>query len=188
MIEVYGDLWTYGDGVDARVITTNGYIKANGRAVMGRGCAREARDRFPALDLWLGGCLLQHGNRCFRTRIADDSGEWDLVTFPVKPEFGRGGVPGWGAPADLDLIRESVYQLVEMANKFEWKRVLMPRPGCGNGGLDWDVVRTMLLGTGMLDDRFEVISYAVDVPSGWVMVGTSHAPVFENGWANVTAE
>lgn len=35
-------------------ITTNGYIKKNGCAVMGAGVAKQARDRFDGLDRLLG--------------------------------------------------------------------------------------------------------------------------------------
>jgi len=55
------------------------------------------------------------------------------------------------------LIRQSARQLVEMADKFGWGSVVLPRPGCGNGGLDWDDVRPIL--EAILDDRFTVVTF-----------------------------
>ena len=45
MIEIHGNLWQL--PATWRGITTNGFVRKNGTAVMGRGCAREAATRFP---------------------------------------------------------------------------------------------------------------------------------------------
>jgi len=42
--EVDGNLWEI--EADWRVITTNGFVKKDGRAVMGRGVARQALQRY----------------------------------------------------------------------------------------------------------------------------------------------
>jgi hypothetical protein len=97
MIEVVGNLWTY--PADFRVITTNGATRGDGLAVMGRGCALEAKKRYPKLARLLGERLRARGNHVqfFSDReIGDRLG---LFTFPVKHR--------WDQPADLDLIRRS---------------------------------------------------------------------------------
>jgi len=158
VLEARGDLWELGKNADAVVITTNGFVKKNGHAVMGRGCAREARDRWAGLDLRLGTLIRIHGNRCFRFAASLPNNEGScLVSFPVKPERGLDGEPGWSCPAEMWLIRQSARQLVEMADKFGWGSVVLPRPGCGNGGLDWDDVRPIL--EAILDDRFTVVTF-----------------------------
>ena len=154
MREARGNLWTLGATADAVVITTNGFVKANGACVMGRGCAKEARNRWPGLDVRLGTLLRQHGNHCFRLGVPGLSA--DLVTMPVKPRS-DGLRPGWQCEAELPLIEKSCRQLVEMADKFGWHSVILPRPGCGNGGLNWDDVRPRL--AAILDDRFTAVTF-----------------------------
>jgi hypothetical protein len=85
------DLWEV--PADLRVITTNGAVrKSDGACVMGLGrSAREARDRFPGIDLKLGRLIKEHGNRPFRLcRLPDGS---VLASLPVKHD--------WREEADL---------------------------------------------------------------------------------------
>lgn len=136
MIEQRGDIWS----VDAwRVITTNGYVKANGAAVMGRGTALQAAERYPWLPHALGQRLRQ-GNKVFAW------GEIRLFTLPVKHY--------WSEPADIKLIRGSLVELENLVNLLGLRKVFMPRPGCGNGQLKWEDVRPMML---RLDNRFVVL-------------------------------
>jgi hypothetical protein len=65
--------------------------------------------------------------------------------------------PGWMAKSNLPLIEKSTHQLAEITDQQDWKSVVLPRPGCGAGGLSWeDEVRPLL--AGILDARFYVIS------------------------------
>ena len=67
MLEVKGNLWTFeypNTSPDSyvRCITTNGFVKKNGEAVMGRGCAKEACERYPGLAKQLGEKIIKKGN------------------------------------------------------------------------------------------------------------------------------
>jgi hypothetical protein len=138
------DLWEV--PADLRVISTNGAVRKDGAAVMGRGCARQARDRYPGVDLRLGRLLKEHGNRPFRLgRLPDGS---VLASLPVKHH--------WQEPADLKLIHKSLTLLVELADRWQYERVILPRFGCGNGGLHWPTV-CRAVGHLLLDDRFTVV-------------------------------
>jgi hypothetical protein len=138
MREAVTELWA--TDADLRIVTTNGFVKSNGEAVMGRGCAQEAKQRFPGIERRLGSLLNEHGNRPMRLRS-------DLATLPVKHN--------WWEDADPDLIIESVKRLVSLVDKFGYESVLMPRPGCGNGSLIWENIRPLI--ADLLDDRFIVI-------------------------------
>lgn len=152
MKEVTGNLWTYPATV--RCITTNGFVKKNGECVMGRGCAREARDFFPTLAHELGLLIQLHGNNvhslgAFEEPISAD-GYFELFSFPVKHR--------WNQDADPELIVRSATQLFEAIDKkYQNCVIALPRPGCGNGSLNWEDVRPLL--EPILDDRFHVITF-----------------------------
>lgn len=139
---VVADLWTY--PADFRVVTTNGVITPRG-LVMGAGVALQAKQRFPGLPVKLARLVLQHGNRVFVCHAER------VISFPTKRH--------WREPSCLDLIRQSAEQLVQVVDRFAIATVALPPPGCGNGGLNWPVVRPIL--SRLFDDRF-VITQAPD--------------------------
>lgn len=168
MIEAKGDL--FDQLADAVVITTNGFVKSNGECVMGRGCALQAAKMDPSIPARLGRLIKEQGNRVI------DLGHlrgMRLFTFPVKPietEFNGSNavghmrsrfedgdmIPGWASVADMDIIRASALQLRDAVDELSLGRVVMPRPGCGAGELNWSIVK-LVLGE-VLDDRFTVMS------------------------------
>ena len=66
---------------DAICITTNGFVKANGECVMGRGCALELAKLFPRAPRILGSMIQQWGNRVQPILMANGT---YAVAFPVK--------------------------------------------------------------------------------------------------------
>lgn len=155
--EVQGNFWAllekgrraYGSDRVVGAITTNGVVKQNGAAVMGRGIAQQARDRFSGIDRVLGGFLTQYGNRPFV--LLKDEG---ILSMPVKEH--------WKDNADLAIIKSSAKALVEMADKFGWEHILVVRPGTGNGKLRWRDVKPVL--ESVWDDRFIVVAPFEDLP------------------------
>lgn len=144
MQEAIGNLWDYPS--DLICITTNGYVKRNGACVMGRGCAHEAKVRFPRVEFKLGTYLKRYGNRPFLLDIK----LWPhLASFPVKHE--------WWMRADYHLIAQSAVLLVDMVERRGYEQVVIPRPGCGNGGLNWHDVKKIL--DPVLDERFTIITF-----------------------------
>lgn len=140
MQEIRGDLWEF-HGRAVIAVTTCGQLDRRGECVMLRGCARQARDRFPGLAGTLGALILAGGNHVF------DLGD-GIVSFPVEDDpFGI---------SDPRLIERSCRELVALAAREGWRRIVVPRPGCGGGGLEWSGVRPIL--GRHFDDRFLVIS------------------------------
>ncbi len=140
MTEVTGNVWDYlGQAVIA--ITTNGHVTREGNAVLGYGCARQAGKRFPDLAARLGRMLREQGNHVHRL------GE-GLVSFPVEET-------PWSVP-DLNLISRSALELALLADRMEWSKIIVPRPGCGGGGLNWHEVRPAV--ARYFDERFFVIT------------------------------
>ena len=139
MRETTGNIWDY-RGKAVIVITTNGSVDRNGAAVIGRGCARQAIIFHPDLRERLGRLLREGGNH------VHDVGN-GLATFPVEET-------PWENP-DPRLIARSAWELREMADQLGWREVIVPRPGCGGGGLDWRSIRPLL--EQEFDDRFLLI-------------------------------
>lgn len=129
------DLWDC-DGV--LCLTTNGFVKNNGRAVMGAGVARQAVLRVPGIDKELGRLIRRKGNICQRIAGPGCNVEFDrsIVSFPVKVN--------WWEQASLDLIRRSAERLSEYLDHFIPGDCYLPKPGCGNGGLTWPEVADTL--------------------------------------------
>ena len=146
MKEIKGNAWEVYLDYDVLCLTTNGFVKNDGSCVMGRGIAKEAKDRFPALPKILGEGIRRYGNRCIKLAKVNDT---QLISFVVKHN--------WWEEADIKLIIKSANEVVEMADKFGWKNILLPRPGCGNGKLKWNDVKPIL--EEILDDRFYVITF-----------------------------
>lgn len=139
MMELVGDLWEH-LGEATLVVTTGGLVSRSGDASMPRGCARQARERFPELPAVLGRLIRQRGNHVHELG-------WGLVSFPVEQTPFE--VPGLG------LIERSCQELLALTDRRNWPRVVVPRPGCGGGGLDWQEVRPIL--QRYFDQRFWVI-------------------------------
>lgn len=142
MKEIAGNIWDFYPG-HAIVITTNGNVKKkNGECVMGRGCAKEAKDRFPWIAKELGFRIKRYGNHVHLLGQG-------IISFPTKHN--------WWEDSDISLIERSTQELVAIVNEIGWDSVVLPRPGCSNGRLEWDEVKPVL--EKYLDDRFEIITF-----------------------------
>ena len=153
MKEIDGNIWDFVDQQHWIVVTTNGTIKSNRELVMGKGIALEAKNRYSGLALELGIRTAQGGNHCYLI--------WgqNIITFPTKHN--------WFENSDLQLIERSAKEFINITSHIdaELKRCLkpsvtgyyLPRPGCGNGGLSWDVVKPVLEKY-FIDDRIIIVS------------------------------
>lgn len=150
MREATGNLWNLVQPAEALVITTNGTVTMRGRGVMGRGIALETKQRWPNMDRALGDHLVREGNHvwCWMSTSTTDP-LFDLVFMPVKHQ--------WHQPADPKLIIRSANELASVADDHSWQTVWMPRPGCGNGRLNWALVKPLI--EGILDDRFIAVTF-----------------------------
>ena|SRR3990167_5006344 len=178
-----GNIWDFIGKVDAICITTNGYVKRDGTCPMGRGIAKEALSRYPKIDKILGLYLKQYGNRPFK--LVKEKDTWicsfptkeaglelslsfcreqeflgkdyiDQVLTWAQGHYRKGDiVPGYHLQSNKALIQASAEKLVLMADKFNWKKIILPPPGCGNGGLSWPTILPFL---SCLDDRFIVVA------------------------------
>ena len=136
MNQVSGNLWE--ESADYVVITTNGYVKVNGCAVMGRGVALQAKTRYPGIDTALGSLLKAEGNH------VGIIAPYLLIALPVKHH--------WQEPADLELIKRSLRELNVLAKRLHPQKLVMPMPGTGNGQRKFEEVMPLVLAEGLGDN------------------------------------
>ncbi len=135
--EVAGNIWDWHERGHWVVVPTNGTVRADGACVMGRGLALEANRRFPGLARTVGQWIARHGNRVAVVPA------YRLFTLPVKDD--------WRNLASIHLIRDSLRDLVYAREvrggddpQLRALDVVLPRVGCGSGGLEWGRVRPEL--------------------------------------------
>jgi len=140
-----GNMWSVFDTVNYFVITTNSMLKNNGAVVMGRGIAKQARDRFPGLDVEIGQAIKA---RC------GSGGAYGLIlghkigVFQVKRH--------WADEADLELIALSAGQLADEAIAHPDLTFALNFPGIGNGKLAYSDVKPLL---DVLPDNVQVWTF-----------------------------
>jgi hypothetical protein len=176
---IKADLWSYWGVADAICITTNGSCDRNGDAIMGRGNALEAAQRFPGLALRLGRQLRTVGNVTqvitgTPLLLLPNAVQTQIVALPTKPGDKRvtsldelmlqfrnttrvGTIAqGWKFLSPSELIISSLVGLVDLADTFKWENVVLPPPGAGNGGQDFNEVVEAC--QELLDDRFTMVT------------------------------
>jgi hypothetical protein len=133
-------------------VTTNGYIKSNGGAVMGRGNALAMATAYPQLPGNLAAHIKKNG--CHVGPIMKG-----IISFPTKPIFGNYSqvldkvrymykekdlIPGYHCKSNLELIERSMIELNDFIEKFNLKEVYLPIPGVNNGELKFEDVEPIL--------------------------------------------
>jgi hypothetical protein len=143
MKEIKGNLWEQ-EGI--LCITTNNFVKNNGCAVMGRGCAKEASIIYTELPRKYGAYLLK---KDYTSLYRFTTEKHDMIMFPVKHN--------WFEQADVELIKDSARKLAIIAQNEPHRKFILPRPGCGNGHLEWSVVMPAI--EKLLPDNVLVITW-----------------------------
>lgn len=125
-----------------RCVTTNGVIKRNGELVMGAGIAKTAALLYPELPRILGDKVNSFGNNVYVIN------EIAIASFPTKHH--------WTQKSSIELIERSCKQLLEQS--YDWDYILLPRPGCSNGGLQWRDVKP-IVSKYLKDDKFIIVYF-----------------------------
>lgn len=124
----HGDLWEF--PADFRVITTNGIIKGDGTAVMGKGVAKQAADKYPGLPTDLAEHLRQNRN------VLGYFPQYGIVTLPTKDH--------WKHKSSLILIEDGCRALAALALVLSDSTFVMVPPGIGAGGRTWAEVEPIV--------------------------------------------
>jgi hypothetical protein len=124
MQEKVCDLWL--ESAEYRCVLTSGSLTSEGEAILDTPSARQAAERYHGFGSDLGRLLASRGNHAHVVRPG-------LISFPVR-QF------EWAKPSP-QIIERSARELVELVGT---GKALLPRPGCGDGELDWETVKAAI--------------------------------------------
>lgn len=143
---IKGNAWKLLKDYDALCVTTNGMVKKDGTQVMGRGIASQAKKRYKGIEKVHGTILKKNGLKVQQIWY-DNNYDCAILAFPTKHN--------WYEDGDIELIENSCYELMEYIDRKRYKKVILPKPGCSNGNLDWKKVKNVI--EDILDERVFVI-------------------------------
>lgn len=127
----------------------------NCQGCMGKGLALQFRRRFPEMyadyvEACRAGRLTPGRLHCYRT------GRQFIINFPTKNK--------WRAKSKPEYISAGLDELVKTIRTEQLRSIAIPALGSGNGGLDWEEVRNLILAKlEPVADTTEIFIYSPDL-------------------------
>lgn len=104
--------------------------------VMGKGLAAAFKERFPSMfheyKVVCSDSLLEPGS----SWLWKGPEQW-VLNFATKKH--------WRNPSKLEYVRDGLDEFRQKYEQFGIREIAFPRLGCGNGGLNWDIVRPLMV-------------------------------------------
>jgi O-acetyl-ADP-ribose deacetylase (regulator of RNase III) len=111
----------------------------NTAGVMGKGIALQFKKRFPQnYNLYKQAAeagQLETGKNFVVQNPTTDPVKW-IINFPTKKH--------WRSPSQLEYVVAGLVDLRNVIKDLKIKSIALPALGCGNGGLDWNIVKPIL--------------------------------------------
>lgn len=108
--------------------------------VMGKGIALQFKEEFPKnFTTYAKACRsgeLVPGKLLITKETNRTGEEKTIINFPTKLH--------WRNPSRYEYITEGLTELVKAISEHNIKSIAIPPLGCGNGGLDWNIVKGMV--------------------------------------------
>ncbi|TXR66903.1 macro domain-containing protein [Bacillus sp. AR18-7] len=150
-----GDLFKRLNQVEAIINTVNCV------GVMGKGIALEFKKRYPEnFQMYKKKCFnkeLTIGNS-FIYEIPYNETTKFIINFPTKQH--------WRNPSKIEYIEKGLDNLIKLIAEYNIKSLAMPALGCGNGNLDWDIVKPLIeKKLGVLND-IEIVIFEPSASKG----------------------
>jgi O-acetyl-ADP-ribose deacetylase (regulator of RNase III) len=116
----------------------------NLQGIMGNGLAREFKVRFPTnFKIYKEACYTGEKIYTGKSLVVRDvlrgrtfATPVHIVNFPTKTE--------WRNDSKIEYIRDGLFDLLEVIEKYKFKSIAIPPLGCGKGKLDWDKVKPLI--------------------------------------------
>jgi O-acetyl-ADP-ribose deacetylase (regulator of RNase III) len=132
--------FTQGNLLDARVEALVNTVNTVG--VMGKGIALMFKERFPEnFQAYAAACAagkVRVGEMFVTAGVELDGPRW-IINFPTKQH--------WRHPSKLEWVQNGLVALKAVIREKQIQSIAIPPLGCGNGGLDWAVVRPLIEAT-----------------------------------------
>src|SRR5204863_761671 len=129
--------FTKGNLLDAHVEAVVNTVNTVG--VMGKGIALMFKERFPEnFKSYAAACkakAVRVGEMFVTAGVELDGPRW-IINFPTKQQ--------WFQPTKLEWVRSGLVALKAVIREKRIESIALPPLGCGNGGLDWGVVRPII--------------------------------------------
>lgn len=103
--------------------------------VMGKGIALEFKNRYPDMFQTYKN-ICQEGKLDIGMLYLWKKSEKWVMLFPTKKH--------WRNPSKLEYIESGLKKFVDNWDRLGTDSIAFPRLGCGNGGLDWNVVKPLM--------------------------------------------
>jgi O-acetyl-ADP-ribose deacetylase (regulator of RNase III) len=129
-----GDMFEYIHRVDAIINTVNCV------GVMGKGIALEFKKRYPDnFTIYKRVCEKKEltPGKMLIVKNSYSTAPKYIINFPTKNH--------WRGKSKIEYIENGLDALKEELNKYSIRSVAMPPLGCGNGGLEWDQVKKLII-------------------------------------------
>ncbi len=127
--------------------------------VMGKGLALEFKKRFPISSKgYIEACarnIVKIGELFVFTPTRDpwwrENGKY-VIHFPTKKH--------WRDPSKLEYVESGVQDFGRVFRSLKIKSVAIPALGCGCGGLDWEIVKPVIMeGLRYVDEKIKVVLF-----------------------------
>ena len=155
ILQITGDMISYtkGDLLSSKAQALVNTVNTVG--VMGKGIALHFKELFPYnFTVYAEACKkgeLAPG----KMLVVKDSnlalGERLIINFPTKVH--------WRQPSQYEYIEDGLRDLVRVIGEYGITSIAIPPLGCGNGGLDWAVVKEMIAQALSSIDGVEITVY-----------------------------
>lgn len=109
--------------------------------VMGKGIALQFKNEFPHnFEVYRASCIgqkLKIGELLSVKDVSLLTGEHLIINFPTKTN--------WRFGAEYTYIEQGLISLSHLIETKQIESMALPALGCGNGGLNWDKVRVLII-------------------------------------------
>lgn len=141
-----GNIWDYTDEKNIIVIPINKEIGSNGMLVMGKGVALDCKNRYPESPKILAQLI---NNKPEQATYYIE--ELNILGFATKHSWRD-------RKSDLLLIERGLMEMLELAKTTIWSNfTILPKLGCGLGGLDWGSEVEPLMAHYLTDPKYVVL-------------------------------